>query len=400
MKGMYDLVVYYIIQDKMENKQTLWTKDFILITVVNLLIFLSFQMTIATLPLHVEYIGGREKVLGWITGLATIAAVLIRPVTGMALDKASRKIVVITGFIILFLSTYFLGLFNYIWLILIVRFINGIGWGIGTTAAMTVAAETIPIKRFGEGIGLFNLSNGLAMALGPVIGISILNTRGFSNVSLPAAILVLGALVISLFIKYKPVEKPLKTHIRKGKLSVEKGSLGPAFIIGLITITYGAIIAFIPIYGLERGIENIGSYFTIYALFLMFIRPLAGKMIDKRGFDIFVYSGLITLILSMIILSQSQNIILFSISAALYGTGFGLLESSLLTMAVAHAAEGKIGSVNAFFYTFFDGGLGFGSIIAGLIASVTGYGRMYLILIIPIIIAGIIYKFIRKQAGN
>ncbi|MDD4088162.1 MAG: MFS transporter [Tissierellia bacterium] len=381
----------------MENKQTLWTKDLILITIVNLFMFLSFQMIIATLPLHVEDIGGTERILGWITGLATISAVLIRPITGIALDKLSRKIVFITGLIILLVSTYFLGVFNYIWLILIIRFINGIGWGIGTTTAMTVAAETIPIKRFGEGIGLFNLSNGLGMAFGPLIGISILNAQSFSNVALPAGMLVLAALVFSLFIKYKPVDKTVKAHIRNGKLpSVEKSSLGPALIIGLITITYGAIIAFIPIYGIERGVENIGLYFTIYALFLMFIRPLAGKMMDKRGFDIFVYSGVITLSLSMIVLSQSQNIIIFAVSAALYGIGFGLLETSLLTMAVARAPEGKIGSVNAVFFTFFDGGIGFGSIIAGIIASVTSYGRMYLILIIPLIIAGILYKFIKS----
>jgi MFS family permease len=65
-------------------------------------------------------------------------------------------------------------------------------------------------------------------------------------------------------------------------------------------------------------------------------------------------------------------------------------------MAVSYAPEGKIGSVNATFFAFFDGGLGLGSIIAGIIASVTGYGRMYLILIIPLIVAGILYKFIKK----
>lgn len=384
----------------MENKQTLWTKDFILITMVNLFMFLSFQMIVATLPLHVEYIGGRQTVLGWITGLATISAVLIRPFAGIALDNLSRKIVFIIGLIILAVSTYFLGVFNYIWLILIIRFINGIGWGIGNTTAMTVATETIPIKRFGEGIGLFNLSNGLGMALGPLIGISILNTQGFYNVALLGGILVLAALVFSQFINYKSVGKPVKTNIRKGKLpSIEKESLGPALIIGLITITYGAVIAFIPIYGIEQGVENIGLFFTIYALFLMFIRPIAGKMMDKKGFDIFVYSGILILILSMFILSRSYNIIIFAVSAALYGIGFGLLETSLLTMAVAYAPEGKIGSVNATFFAFFDGGLGLGSIIAGIIASVTGYSRMYLILIIPLIIAGILYKFTKRQAS-
>lgn len=380
----------------MENKQTLWTKDFILITMVNLFLFLSFQMIVATLPLYVEDIGGREKILGWVTGLATISAVLIRPFVGIALDKTSRKIMFIIGLIILLVSTYFLGVFSYIWLILIIRFINGIGWGIGNTTAMTIASETIPIKRFGEGIGLFNLSNGLGMALGPLIGISMMNAQSFSKVALLGGILVLAALILSQFIRYKSVDKPVKAHIRKDKfLSIEKESLGPALTIGMITITYGAVIAFIPIYGIEQGVENIGLFFTIFALFLMFIRPIAGKMIDKKGFDVFVYSGIIILMLSMIILSQSQNIIIFTVSAALYGIGFGLLESSLLTMAVAYAPEGKIGSVNAAFFAFFDGGLGLGSIIAGIIASVTGYGRMYLILIIPLIVAGIFYKFIK-----
>ncbi len=381
----------------MENKQTLWTKDFILITVVNLFIFLSFQMIVATLPLYVEHIGGSEKILGWITGLATIAAVLIRPFAGIALDNLNKKIVIIIGFIILLVTTYFLGLFEIIWLIMIIRFINGIGWGIGNTAVMTVATETIPMESFGEGIGLFNLSNGLGMALGPLMGISILNALGFSKVALLGGILVLAALVFSLFIKYKPVDKPVKIHVRKGKLlSIEKESLGPSVIIGLITITYGAIIGFITVYGMEQGVENIGLFFTVYALFLMVIRPLAGKMMDKKGFDIFVYSGITISILSMIILSQSHNIIIFVVSAALYGTGFGLLESSLLTMAVSYAPEGKIGSVNATFFTFFDGGLGLGSIIAGIIASVVGYGRMYLLMIIPLIIAFILYKFIKK----
>ena len=81
----------------MENKQTLWTKDFILITMVNLFLFLSFQMIVVTLPLYVEDIGGREKILGWVTGLATISAVLIRPFVGIALDKTSRKIMFIIG---------------------------------------------------------------------------------------------------------------------------------------------------------------------------------------------------------------------------------------------------------------------------------------------------------------
>ena len=169
----------------MENKQTtLWTKDFISITIVNIFLFLSFQMIVATLPLHVEKLGATENIIGWMTGLATIAAFLIRPITGIALDKLGRKTVFFLGHIILIISTYFLGVFNYIWLIIIIRFINGLGWGLGTTTSMTVASDTIPISKFGEGIGLFNLSNGLGMAIGPIIGLYI-SSQSLINIAKP-----------------------------------------------------------------------------------------------------------------------------------------------------------------------------------------------------------------------
>lgn len=379
------------------NQTTLWTKDFISITIINFFIFLSFQMIIATLPLHVENVGGNQNVIGLMTGLATISAFLIRPITGIALDRLGRRIVFIVGHIILIITTYFLGAYN-IWLIIIIRFINGTGWGLSSTSSMTIASDTIPIKRFGEGVGLFNLSNGLGMALGPLIGLSILNASGFNYVVTLCAVLGIIALILSQFIKYKKIDKAKVEENRSKKfLPFEKESLRPSLLIAIITITYGSIIAFIPLYGVEQGIENIGLYFTIYAFFLMFIRPIAGKMIDKKGFDIFVYSGIIILILSMVILSRSTNIIIFIISAALYGIGFGLLESSLLTMAVTYAPEGKIGGANATFFACFDGGIGLGSIIAGLLASSVGYSRMYLLMAIPILIAGAFYKFTKKD---
>lgn len=382
----------------MNTKETLWTKDFISITLINFFIFLSFQMIVATLPLYVENIGGTESIIGWITGLATIAAFIARPIAGVALDKIGRRMVFVVGHIVLIVTTYLFGNFNLIWLILILRFINGIGWGIGSTASITVASDTIPINRFGEGIGLFNLSNGLGMALGPLIGLSILNAFDFKNVVRFGAILGIIALILSQFIRYRKIEKPIESEEgKRSLLPFEKEALGPSLIIGIITITYGAVIAFIPLYGIEEGVINIGLFFTIYAIFLMFTRPIAGKMIDKKGFNIFIYSGLAILVLALLVVSQASSLPIFILAAVLYGIGFGLLESSLLTMAIKFTPEEKTGGANATFFACFDGGIGVGSIIAGMIAARLGYSMMYLLQIIPIVLAFILFQFVRKQ---
>ncbi|NIV34833.1 MAG: MFS transporter, partial [Anaerolineae bacterium] len=51
------------------------------------------------------------------------------------------------------------------------RFLHGIGVGIAATAIATVVAHLIPPSRTGEGIGYFSMSASLATAIGPFIGI-------------------------------------------------------------------------------------------------------------------------------------------------------------------------------------------------------------------------------------
>ena len=88
-----------------KNKPQIWTKDFIGITIINLLIFLGFQMLPSTLPIYVKSLGGADSIIGWIAGLATISSLIIRPLSGIALDKLGRKGVLLTGIGIIIVVT-------------------------------------------------------------------------------------------------------------------------------------------------------------------------------------------------------------------------------------------------------------------------------------------------------
>lgn len=62
-------------------------------------------------------------------------------------------------------------------------------------------------------------------------------------------------------------------------------------------------------------------------------------------------------------------------SAVLYG--IGAAQSSLQTMAIVNAPNNRTGAGNATFFTGFDGGIGIGAVLAGLLSSAMGYGRMF-----------------------
>ncbi|MGN6712784.1 MFS transporter [Anaerocolumna jejuensis] len=382
----------------MKNSQPIWTKGFILITVVNLLIFCGFQMLLPTLPIYMKSLSGTNAAIGWIAGLSTIASLIVRPFSGTALDKLGRKGVLLSGILIIMLATLAYMCFPIVGVILAVRLLHGVGWGMASTASNTVATDVIPKARFGEGMGFFSLSTSLAMALAPGIGLFILARSHIQGLVLVSIGFAAIGLIISFFIQYKKVEGKEVS----GKVNpYERTAVKPSIVMFFICVTYGSITGFITLFAMECGIENIGIFFMVFAAAMVISRPIFGKLVDKLGFNIAVYPGLIALAVSMVILQDSSSLLLFLIVAFLYGVGFGALQSSLQTLSVIKAPKERLGAANATFFTGFDGGIGFGSILAGIVSASMGYSRMYLLFTIFLIVSAVLYFFlIGKNAKN
>src|SRR5699024_8597567 len=116
------------------TRPKIWTKDFIIILFANFFIFLSFQMTLPTLPLFVQDLGLNNKYVGLVVGIFTFSALLIRPVARTWLDTKGRRYVFYSGLLIFLVSTYSLTVSTMLLLLLIVRVVQGVGWGYLTTA--------------------------------------------------------------------------------------------------------------------------------------------------------------------------------------------------------------------------------------------------------------------------
>lgn len=346
------------------------------------------------LPPYVKMLGAPEKVLGWITGLATISAIIVRPFSGMFLDTKGRKGVFYVGMGIMIISTFGYRMFPVVSTILIIRLIHGIGWGISTTASNTVASDNILKERFGEGMGYFSLSISLALAIAPAISL-MLDIKTVIMISL--ALLVITFILI-YFIEEDKEEVLVEEIILKERQSpYEKKSILPAVIIFLSTTTYGGIVTFLSLFAVEKGIENISVFFTVFAVSMLITRPFLGKLLDKKGFRSSILIGFGLLIPGLLLLSRISSMTGVIISAILYGIGYGSLQTSLQTMAIMKSPDGRAGAANATYYTGFDAGIGFGSIISGIIASKVGYENMFTILCIFPLIGFLIYFFNSKN---
>ncbi len=380
--------------------EKLWTKDFILVILMNLLLFFGFQMLMPTIPLYVQSLGGEDTMAGLVLGIFTISAVLIRPYAGKLLDTRGRRIVLLTGLIIFLFSVI-----GYNWapnlvLLLALRFIHGFGWGAASTATGTIAADIIPKSRLGEGMGFFGLAGTLSMALAPLVGLTIIAEYSFTTLFFFSAALVVLSILVVNFITFIDLTKINDTGKVKPSL-FEKAALRPSLVMFFITMTYGAVVGFIALYADWRQVENIGLFFTVYAISLAVTRPVAGRLADQHGFEKTIFPGLVLIIITMVLLAQASSLGIFLLAGVVYGIGFGAAQPSLQAMVVKNVPPNRRGAANGTFFSAFDLGIGAGATIWGVVAQTIGYSQMYLWATVPAVLGLLVYHFYgRKTSQN
>lgn len=377
-----------------EGKEKIWTKDFILICLANFFIFLGFQMTLPTIPLFVEKLGGNDQMIGIVVGIFTFSALILRPYAGHALETKGRGFVYLIGLVIFVVSVGLYGYATGIMFLLVLRIIQGVGWGFSTTASGTIATDLIPPRRRGEGMGYYGLSGNIAMAIGPSLGLALVGVLTFKQLFFICAGLGLAAYLLASRIKFKKVDRPsIEAHAsNRNKWDLfEKSALPPSILLFFITVTFGGIATFLPLYTVQKDIPGIQWYFLLYAIALMVSRTFAGQLYDRKGHGAVFVPGTVLIIIAMLLLAWLPNSFILYCAAVLYGLGFGTIQPALQAWSVDKAPIHRKGMANATFFSFFDLGIGCGAILFGQIGQLFGYDSIYLTAAVSVFLSILIY---------
>lgn len=377
----------------MKEGNALWTKEFIILAMSNFMLFVAFQMLIPTLPVFITDKGGDQLAVALVVSLFTVSALLVRPFTGKALDSMGRRPVLLSG-----LAIFLFSVFGYYWmasvaLVLALRFVHGIGWGIVTTTYGTIVSDIIPAERRGEGMGYFGMFTNLAMAVGPLIGLSVSQSFGYGWLFGISGGLTGVAMILTRMAEIKAPIGMTQPFAAAGGGLFEKKALFPALLALLTGVMYGGVVSFITLFGQEVGIENVGLYFLFNAISLMLVRPLAGKLFDKKGpFWVLMPGGVLTGI-AVVVLSYSTTELGLIAAAILFGIGAGSVQPSLQAWTIQRVDPSRRGAATGTFFSAFDLGIGGGAMILGAIAKHTGFAMMYRYSLFAMILYLIIYLF-------
>lgn len=383
-------------------QQPIWTKSFIGISTIQLMIFTIFYALLTTLPLYViNVMGGSVADGGLVVTVMLISTIFIRSVSAKILDKIGKKRALLISLALFTFTTFF-----YIWIdalipLLILRFIHGLSYGVASTATGAIAADVLPSKRHGEGIGYFAMASNLAVVIGPFIGLSLIQFVSFQTLYMILSVLMVGGALFAIFVQVPPQVDRVAPKPMDRKLSIndfiERKALPVAIIAGLASFAYASIISFISVYADSIGLAEVASYFfVVYAIAMLVSRPYMGKAFDKHGPNRVIIPSLLIFASGFIMLSFTGNAWMLLLSAALIGLGFGTIVPSFQTMAIQAAHPSRTGHATATFFMLFDTGIAVGSFVCGLIVASFGFQNLYIIYAVLILVVLGLFLFVQS----
>ncbi|MCM3570279.1 MFS transporter [Neobacillus mesonae] len=381
-------------------KEKLWTKDFIGITSVNFFLMLTFYLLMVTISAYsAEKFASNESAAGLASSIFVIGALVGRLFGGKYLEIIGRKKLLLAGMVLIIISSILYFLTGSYSILIAVRLLHGFAFGVAGTATGTIVAQAIPHTRRGEGIGYFALSMTIATAIGPFIGIFILEHFHFSMIFVFCLVCAVISSFISLILKVQEItiSKENLAEMKGFKLSnfIERKSVPITLAATVTAFCYAGIISFLTFFAAEKGItEAAGFFFVVYAAAVLATRPVTGRLFDTKGPNFVMYPSIISFIIGMFILSQASSGVILLISGAFIGFGYGTYMSSSQAVAIKEAPAHRVGLATATFFILTDIGLGIVPFLQGYIVPSLGYNGLFILLAILLIICLPLHYFL------
>ena len=363
--------------------------------------FFAFYILTPLLPLYLsENFHATKDVIGLVLSGYTITALLFRPFSGYVVDTFSRKTVLMVcyaAFAIFFAGYLAAGT---LLLFTIVRTLHGGPFGALTVANSTVAIDVLPSSRRNEGIGYYGLSNNLAMAIAPTIGIFIYRwSHSFELLFWLALIIAVGGMMVDSTVKLKnrANERAARNKEPRRKLSLDRFFLLKGWLLGANMVffgfCFGVLSNYLAIYSKEvLGITGgTGTYFMLCSIGLILSRIQGGKALRKGrlthnaaegmvislvGYTLFIFMPTLAAHLtttSSIVSAQWLTLTGYYGSALLIGLGNGHMWPAFQNMMINVAQHNQRGTANSTILIAWDIGMGIGILMGGVVAEHLGY---------------------------
>lgn len=358
----------------MSEPRTFWSPTFVLLAVANISCALIFYLLApSTATLAAQQFGASTSQAGVATGLFFLGGVLARLVSGPIAGAAGLRRTLLAAQVFFALASAGYLFVGSLGQLMALRLVNGIGFGIASTALASAALGTAPVQRRAEATGWFTSGTALATGLGPLIALNLLRIPDGTRLLLliVAATGLLGLVMVLITIGKVPGLTP---GVRPRARLVEPRVFPIAGIGLLAAISFSVVLTYLADFSTEAGLQDAAAFFfLVYAATMLVLRPFMGRLQDARGATIVVVPALTAMVAGMGLIASATTGPVLLIGASLLGFGYGTLLSSGQAMSLNMVDAASSTLAIASFFLLVDLGTGLGPTLLGAVVPLVGF---------------------------
>lgn len=385
------------------------SRSFTLLCTIGVFCFISYNMVrMPVLALFAESLGAGPERIGLIVSVSTLTGVFLKLPSGALSDIYGRRMLLHVGVIAFGLPPFLYPLISDLNLLTALRMFHGLATAIFAPSALATVAELYRQRR-GAALGTYTACTQSGALLGPLIGGYLAYTAGFSTAFVTAGVFGCIAVVIFYSLHLAPPpprmqEKglaPVLAEMWKGFSAVARNRkvLITSSTDAAKMIANGALMAFLPLYGVSVGLNpgEVGLLFTVQALTSFFSKPIMGRVSDQVGRQPLIMLGLLICAGTFVCIPHISAFAVLLLLSAGFGFGEAVVSSSSSAL-VADSSEFKtLGAGMGMQGTIGDIGHASGPLLAGvLIAHMSYTGAFAIIAGIQLIAALVFWLTMRK----
>ena len=361
------------------------SRSFFYLCTLGVFCFISYNLVrMPVLSLFAESLGAGPERIGLIVSVSTITVVLLKLPSGALSDIYGRKMLLRIGVVAFGLPPFVYPFVSDLNALTALRFVHGLATAIFAPSALATVADLYKERR-GAALGTYTACTQSGSLLGPFLGGWLAYTAGFPTAFLTAG--VFGCIAILIFFSLHLDEPP--PRVREKGLAPVMAEMGKGFLAVarnrkvLITsstdaakmIANGALMAFLPLYGLSLGLNagQVGLLFTVQAFTSFFSKPVMGRVSDRIGRQPLIVLGLVICAMTFISMPHVGSFALLLVLSSGCGFGEAVVSSSSAALVADSSDFKRLGAGMGMQGTVMDIGHASGPLLAGLLIAHVSY---------------------------
>ena len=355
------------------RKETILTRDFLLLTLSSLLHFLASSATGPVLPRFVKLeFGHGETTVGFVAGCAALGALATRPFLSQFAARRGTRTMIITGSLLSAVGLACHSFVESVGPLYPLRIVMGMGQAAFLVGSMALAMELAPAERRGEATSLVLVGAQIGLAFGPLLGEEILGRSNYHGVWFSAAAGMVAAALVAL-----AIQPPARTVQTAPAKSFHIAGVGPGAVLGIGQLGFIGFNTFVALYGRELGMSGVGSVFFLMSVIIVLIRFFGARLPDQLGPSVGATIALSMTALGLITVGATGTRGGLYLGTIGIGIGSAFLFTSLAAASTVGVADEDRASAIATFTIFLDLAIGLAPVVNGTIREAFDYRSMF-----------------------